>query len=309
MVLTTFVLGAALGAVTASADPMPAGDYTAQLTGGVLEIGNVQLPISSGSTGALTIPGTGPINWSAGAVVLPTVNTTVPISGYGTADVAISPAVIGPVSILLDPGGGSASASVAGYVNVVVVFAVPLVGSTTVTCRAGTAQAPIVLNPSTAGGSTWNSATGTISLVDGTWVGAVDCDPGTFGDLVEIAVSTLTGPTTTPGSNELRLNGTLTRNPDSGSTTDPGGTQQPGTDGQVVGDQPQTTSKRCLVPRLRGLRLRGARRALRRANCRLGTVRRRASRRTPGTVIAQGRRAGRRLPAGSPVSVVLARRP
>lgn len=64
---------------------------------------------------------------------------------------------------------------------------------------------------------------------------------------------------------------------------------------------------RCVVPRL-GLRtVAAARRALTRARCRLGRVRRARSRVRRGRIIAQSRRAGRRLPVGTRVSVVVSR--
>lgn len=64
----------------------------------------------------------------------------------------------------------------------------------------------------------------------------------------------------------------------------------------------------CIVPRLRGKTLRQARRALTRANCRLGRVSRRpAARRLRGRVVGQRPSAGRRLPDRSRVNVVLGR--
>jgi hypothetical protein len=65
----------------------------------------------------------------------------------------------------------------------------------------------------------------------------------------------------------------------------------------------------CRVPSLQGRTLKAARRALMRAHCRVGRVtRRRDDRHRASTVIRQGARKGRRLPAGAKVSVVLARR-
>jgi hypothetical protein len=69
-----------------------------------------------------------------------------------------------------------------------------------------------------------------------------------------------------------------------------------------------TPARRCRVPRLKGKRLRAVRRALRRANCRPGRVRRKRAKGRPGRVIAQRPRPGARRPAGSRVSVTVSRR-
>jgi hypothetical protein len=65
----------------------------------------------------------------------------------------------------------------------------------------------------------------------------------------------------------------------------------------------------CVVPRVRGKKVAAARRAIRRANCRLGRVRKARSRRPSGRVIAQRPRAGKRLPLGTKVNLVVSRGP
>jgi beta-lactam-binding protein with PASTA domain len=65
---------------------------------------------------------------------------------------------------------------------------------------------------------------------------------------------------------------------------------------------------RCVVPRLKGKTLLAARRALVRANCRLGTVKRSYSVSTrAGRVISQRPATGRRLARYARVSVVISR--
>jgi trypsin len=72
--------------------------------------------------------------------------------------------------------------------------------------------------------------------------------------------------------------------------------------------QPQPRVVRCVVPRLKGRTLLGARRALARVNCRLGTVTRRYSARVAsGRVVRQQPAAGRRLARNAHVSVVVSR--
>jgi hypothetical protein len=67
---------------------------------------------------------------------------------------------------------------------------------------------------------------------------------------------------------------------------------------------------RCVVPALRRKMLAGARRALTSAHCRLAAVKRAYSRRVRrGHVVAQTPAAGRKLPSGGGVSVVISRGP
>ncbi len=63
----------------------------------------------------------------------------------------------------------------------------------------------------------------------------------------------------------------------------------------------------CVVPRVRGTTLRAARAAVTRAGCRVGTVRRRASRVKKNRVLAQSPAAGRAVARGSRVSLVVSR--
>jgi PASTA domain-containing protein len=63
----------------------------------------------------------------------------------------------------------------------------------------------------------------------------------------------------------------------------------------------------CIVPRLKGKRLAGARRSIRAAHCAMGRVRRVASRKARGRVLAQGPRPGLRRPAGTKVNLVVSK--
>ena len=63
----------------------------------------------------------------------------------------------------------------------------------------------------------------------------------------------------------------------------------------------------CVVPRLIGKRLAGARKSIRGAHCALGRVRRVASHKARGHVIAQGPRPGLRRPAGTKVNLVVSK--
>lgn len=66
---------------------------------------------------------------------------------------------------------------------------------------------------------------------------------------------------------------------------------------------------RCIVPKLRGSTLHGAKVKLRRVHCRLGKVTQKPSRRLRGRILSSKPKAGSRRPAGTKVAVVVGTRP
>jgi len=68
-----------------------------------------------------------------------------------------------------------------------------------------------------------------------------------------------------------------------------------------------TPSRRCVVPKLKALTLTAARNRLTEASCRLGTIRRQRHRGKAGIVLAQGKRAGRSLPANTRINLTISR--
>lgn len=69
------------------------------------------------------------------------------------------------------------------------------------------------------------------------------------------------------------------------------------------------TSKQCVVPKLRTRGLKGAKKALRTANCKPGKVKRRFSGKAEGKVIRGGKNRGKVLPAGSKVKLIVSKGP
>lgn len=67
-------------------------------------------------------------------------------------------------------------------------------------------------------------------------------------------------------------------------------------------------AKKCVVPKLKGKTLAEAKRALRKAGCKLGKVERTRSRRKAGTVIKQSVKPGQRRPVGTTIRVTVAKR-
>jgi uncharacterized repeat protein (TIGR01451 family) len=74
-------------------------------------------------------------------------------------------------------------------------------------------------------------------------------------------------------------------------------------------DSVQVVSKQCVVPKLRTRRLKGAKKALRKANCKPGTVSHRHSGKAKGKVIRGSKSRGKVLKAGSKVKLVVSSGP
>ncbi len=139
------------------------------------------------------------------------------------------------------------------------------------------------------------TTTWTVTLTAGTYQFICDAHP-----LTMVGYFTVTGGGTTSGSTST------------GSTTIPQTTTTVGTSTQTTTTTtvtvPRRPAPRCVVPSVVGRRLVVARRRLRRSHCRAGRVRlayTKTMRR--GRVLAQRPRAGRRLPAGSKVALVVSR--
>jgi hypothetical protein len=82
-----------------------------------------------------------------------------------------------------------------------------------------------------------------------------------------------------------------------------------GTGGSVVVySAPKVPAKACIVPALIGKTRAAARKALTRANCALGKTKTRKSSRKPGTVLASSPPKGRNLPAGTKITLTLAKK-
>jgi hypothetical protein len=107
--------------------------------------------------------------------------------------------------------------------------------------------------------------------------------------IVPISVTTPAGTATTQGEYEYRV------------TSDENGQGPPPTNGE---------GSTCRVPKLKGKKLKAAKRQLRRARCRVGRVRRkRGANAKVGRVVKQRPGAGKTLPLGAKVSVTLASAP
>jgi hypothetical protein len=131
------------------------------------------------------------------------------------------------------------------------------------------------------------------------------CSEGTFTGAASFALAWLRNGT--PISAATAATYTLTAT-DAGkaiqcrvTATGPGGTV-------VAESAPKVPAKACIVPALVGKTRAAARKALTRANCALGKTKTRKSSRKPRTVLASSPPKGRNLPAGTKVTLTLARK-
>jgi uncharacterized repeat protein (TIGR01451 family) len=80
-------------------------------------------------------------------------------------------------------------------------------------------------------------------------------------------------------------------------------------DTNLGNDSVSVVSKQCVVPKLKKRSLKGAKKALRKANCKPGKVSRRFNGKAKGKVIRGSKNRGKVLPAGSKVKLVVSRGP
>jgi hypothetical protein len=286
---------------TAAAAPMPAGTYDVQLTNGTLDIGNgflPPIPLSSGTS--FTVPiGTVPVATPIGLTVV-----DVPISGSGITG-TVSVTIVG-AGATLDPSTGTATVDASFFASFNLSGSVggfPVSGS----CTIGSQNAPVNIHLSTADGSPWDAATNAFSMGDHAFALTPSCSP-----LIDALRPILLG-TTNSGDNSAVLNGTAIRRPDPPPTTTTT-TTQPGTTTTPGGSTPETTNNpvtpnatKCVVPKLVGKTLKAAKRALVNAHCKAGKAKSKKSKKKKGRVVAQGRKAGTRLPAGTAIKLTVSK--
>lgn len=144
-----------------------------------------------------------------------------------------------------------------------------------------------------------------VSVDDGQWTGS---EPLVFayrwercnsaGDCVEIDGEVESTHTIVAADLKSRLRVIVTASNGAGSAS------------AASGLTPRASRKQfCVVPRVRGKKLAAARRTIRRANCRVGRVRKARSQRPRGRVLAQTPRPGKRLALGTKVNLVVSRGP
>ena len=142
-----------------------------------------------------------------------------------------------------------------------------------------------------------------VSVEDGEWTGTQPLDfayrwerCNSAGDCVDIDGETSPFHTIVAADLKSRLRVIVTASNGAGSASAASGLTRRASRRQF-----------CVVPRVQGRKMAAARKAIRRAHCRVGRVRKARSLRPSGRVIAQTPRAGKRLPLGAKVNLVVSR--
>ena len=284
---------------------MPAGTYDVTLTGGSVNVGSVlpSMPLNSGTTFSVVL-GTTSVSQPIGLTT-----TDSPITGTITGNIVTT---VKGAGVTIDPTTGSATADVTFFVTMT---ATGLGG-----CTLGTSDAPISVHMTTDKGSAWDSATGAFSMVDNTFaLPAPVCDPS----LIQGAVATFIGNLSS-GNNAITLDGIATRRPDpaptgntpppTGTTSQPPATTPPppasGTPNEVTPlVNAPAIAKACVVPKLVGKTLKQAKRALKKAGCKVGKAKKSKSKKKKGRIVKQRYKVGTKLPAGAKVPLTVSKGP
>ena len=302
---------------TASADPMPAGTYDVNLNGGSATIGSFLPALPLPPVSGLVVPiGNQPVNVSLPAIAdIPgTIDASVAvgtISGTYTITVPTS-------SLSIDPSNGSATIDLTFYGSV----SLTLTGLVTLTanCSIGDSTHPIPIHLTTDSGAPWSANTGNFGLADNTFaVPSPVCDNANIQSILTFLLgNTGSGNNTAlvTGNAARRANTTPQPSTTTSTTTSPPAAGSEGTGSTPTGTPPTTNTaapRSCIVPKLKGKstkkgkplkRLKGA---LKKSGCRLGKVRKAKSKKRKGTVLRQKPKPGTKLPAGSKVTLVVAR--
>jgi hypothetical protein len=286
------------------------------LKDGTLQIGDGLLspiPLQSGTSFSLDLASQ-PLSAPIGLTVL---SAPVNQSGTGYSFTGTVDVIVAGAGATIDPATGEATVdasfygTLSGSGNVTVAnVSLPVSGS----CSLGSSQQPVNLHFTTAQGSAWDPATGSMSLADRAFALAYSCDPALFQTLIGLIAGA-----TDAGHNVATIVGTAIRRPDvvTAPTTT---TSQPGTGGgattPTVGNPGEVTpvttptAKACVVPKLVGRTLKQAKRALKKAGCNAGKSKKANSKKhKKGRIVKQRYKAGTKLPAGAKVPITISKGP
>jgi hypothetical protein len=223
-------------------------------------------------------------------------------SASGSVDVS-------PIDGAVDPATGAVTgtASAHGLLRLDVTSSG---ASTSLYCQLGDAPAPpaapspFALNLLSTGA--WSAASGDATLGDATFALQLNCGAPFITPDLDLAV--VGHPVMPTGTNSLGLTVKFIRRPD---PTPPTTTVKPKPKPPLTTPTPPKTVTpvvKCVVPKLKGLTLKKARKAAKKANCAVGTVKRKKSGRRATTVLKQAKRAGAVLDQGSKINLTVAKK-
>jgi len=293
---------------TAHADVMTAGTWDGKITGGTLTLGNGDLhdiAVPAGDTFTFTIPAgsAAPVAFKA-----PATHVAIPLKvtdNGGTQWAAAGSLDISPITGTVVPATGTIAATATAH-GILHLDLAPTSGpATSLYCHLGAAPAPAndPAAPAPVALSlpgSWTAGSGTATLAT-TFGVVMDCGvPIVFNPLP------IVGDPALPG-NALTLTASFTRQPDP---------TPPVTNSKPPASTPKTTKpvkpfvpapKQCVVPKLKGLTLKKARKKAKQANCAVGKVKRKKSGRRATTVLKQGSKVGKVLAQGAKIKLTVAK--
>ena len=272
---------------------MRAGTWDGRISAGTLSLGDAKLrnlAVPGGDSFTFTIPAgtTAPVPFKAPALHIP-----IPVmkETAGTEMWAVAGSLdLSPVTGTVNPATGAMTGSTTAHGILRLDHSDPGTAgaSNSIYCQIGglpaspdnpTPPAPFAL--SFASVNAWSGATGTATIRDTAFTVHLNCPFVT----PDMNLRIVGHPVMPSGTNVLSLRWSFTRRPDPKSPA-------------VV---------KCRVPKLTGMRLTKARKAAKKANCAIGTIKRKKSSRRSTTVLSQGRRVGTILAKGSKIKLTVAK--
>jgi hypothetical protein len=283
----------------AHADTVAAGTWDARITGGTLSLGDgdlqsMSVPAGDGFTFTVPAGTSAPVAFRAPAMHIPIPVHTAP-GDLGTW-VTSGSLDVSPIAGTVNPATGAVAgtATAHGLLRLDVTSAG---GTTSIYCQLGDEppppESPAPPSPF-ALGFAGTLASGT--LRDATFALQLNCGAPFITPATDLAI--VGHPVMPAGANLLTLTAAFTRRPDPAP---------PAATPKVTVTPPPVVAAKCVVPKLRGLTLKKARKAAAKANCAVGKVKRKRSARKARTVLKQGARAGRVLKHGSRITLTVAR--
>ena len=285
----------------AHADAMTAGTWDGKVTGGTLSIGDGDLQsiaVPAGDSFVVTIPAA-----AAAPVAFRAPATHIPIPAHTFADgpntwTASGSLDVSPIDGTVDPATGAlaGTADAHGLLRLDITGAA---GTTALYCQLGDAPSPAPPSPFALSLS-GTAVAGAATLADTTFALQLNCGAPFITPDLDLAV--VGHPVMPSGTNALSLTVELTRR------ADPPAAKPPATTRTTAKPKTSVTPPvQCVVPKLKGLKLKRARATAKQANCAVGTVKRKKSARKRTTVLKQGTATGTVLANGARIKLTVAR--
>jgi hypothetical protein len=287
---------------TAHADPMAAGTWEGKVTGGTLSLGNGKYRNVAVPAGA-----SAPVAWTAPAtrVELPLETDT---DNLGTVRTATGSLDISSIAGTIDPATGVAHGTATAHGAMRLTRKDQGQPAFSQYCYVGGDVSPAE-NPTPLLPFALNLG-GTGTLTDTAFAANLDC--GTLLPLGATGVQNIGDTVMSSGMNSLTLTTSFTHiadppatNPNTNTNTQ---TQTQGTTTTTTTTTGTAEAVRCVVPKLKGLKLAKARTAAKHAHCAVGKVSRKKSGKKATTVLKQGAKAGTVLAKGSKIALTVAKK-